>query len=211
MSYALSSGAMSMQIDAIMKEGGKNVDKVEFGVTMNIADVGKIAFAHQRMEDTKTARELVHKCPDSTGDAGDIDILPDELGDCEDTKTLHIFTQEEMNYGHTTNFLAVQMDLLGYSAHLGWLEKDTNKANTKNLSTVHVGVSGSLGDTGVDFLFQMQDVEEAKGEDRNPWYMNVSKSLGGGAKLIFAHGDDDKMKDDKKVSSMSRVVLRVDF
>ena len=138
---------MSMQIDAILDEHNteKNVDKVEFGITMDISDIGRIAFAHIKNE--------------------------------MDDDGLH----------PVSNHLALQSDLLGYSAHLGWrkAKNDTSSSYTTcnivaddgdsctpedsrgedtfndmsvNLanSTLFAGVSGSLGDTGVNFAFQVR-------------------------------------------------------
>ncbi len=53
LSYAYSNDAFSVQFDAIMdgkKDTGKAVDQWELGATVNIGDIGKVAFAHVKME-----------------------------------------------------------------------------------------------------------------------------------------------------------------
>ena len=57
-SYAFSSDAASFQVDAIM-DGGKDtdsaIDQVEFGVTVNMGDIGKIALSYTDVNDASTA------------------------------------------------------------------------------------------------------------------------------------------------------------
>ncbi len=54
LSYAFSADAFSVQVDAIMdggKDTGKAIDQLEFGMTVNLGDIGKIALAHTKIED----------------------------------------------------------------------------------------------------------------------------------------------------------------
>ncbi len=54
LSYAFSADAFSVQVDAIMdggKDTGKAIDQLEFGMTVNLGDIGKIALAHTKVED----------------------------------------------------------------------------------------------------------------------------------------------------------------
>ncbi len=61
-SYAGSFGAVSMQLDAIV-DGGMNtdsaVDKVEFGLTVDLGDIGKVALAHTNQKDTMKSMSFV--------------------------------------------------------------------------------------------------------------------------------------------------------
>ncbi len=62
LSYAYSNDAFSVQFDAIMdgkKDSGKAIDHWELGATVNIGDVGKVAFAHVKKEDVKTGNKIV--------------------------------------------------------------------------------------------------------------------------------------------------------
>ncbi len=54
LSYSLSNDAFSMQIDAIMDGGtntGSAVDQLEFGMTVNLGEIGKVALAHTNVKD----------------------------------------------------------------------------------------------------------------------------------------------------------------
>ncbi len=67
LSYAFSGDAFSVQFDAIMaggKDTGKAIDQWELGATVNIGDIGKVAFAHVRKENVPgefkmTSRKIV--------------------------------------------------------------------------------------------------------------------------------------------------------
>ncbi len=62
LSYAFSGDAFSLQFDAIMdgdKNTGKALDQWELGATVNIGDIGKVAFAHVRKEDVRTGTKTV--------------------------------------------------------------------------------------------------------------------------------------------------------
>ena len=54
LSYAFSSGPVSFQMDLISDGGmktGQGIDKTEFGVTVNVGEVGKVALAHTTVRD----------------------------------------------------------------------------------------------------------------------------------------------------------------
>ncbi len=54
LSYAISAGAISMQLDAIMdggKDTGDSVDQLEFGMTVNLGDIGKLGLAYVDTKD----------------------------------------------------------------------------------------------------------------------------------------------------------------
>ena len=54
LSYAMSAGAISMQLDAIMdggKDTGDAVDQLEFGMTVNLGDIGKLGLAYVDTKD----------------------------------------------------------------------------------------------------------------------------------------------------------------
>ncbi len=78
LSYAFSADAFSVQVDAIMdggKDTGKAIDQLEFGMTVNLGDIGKIALAHTKIEDELVAgayevvvdgSDLANKFPKAT-------------------------------------------------------------------------------------------------------------------------------------------------
>ena len=55
LSYAMSAGAISMQLDAIMDGGtdtGESVDQLEFGMTVSLGDIGKLGLAYIDTKDS---------------------------------------------------------------------------------------------------------------------------------------------------------------
>ncbi len=72
LSYAFSADAFSVQVDAIMdggKDTGKAIDQLEFGMTVNLGDIGKIALAHTKMEDSMMSMGMQYV--DNKGTADD--------------------------------------------------------------------------------------------------------------------------------------------
>ena len=54
LSYAVSAGSIGMQVDALMDSGtdtGGALDGLEFGLTVDLGDIGKVAFSHVSRED----------------------------------------------------------------------------------------------------------------------------------------------------------------
>ena len=107
--------------------------------------------------------------------------------------------------GHKTTHVAVQFSVGGISPYIGFSEKKMNGATAKT-KTTHYGMSGSLGDTGMSYLLMARSVKNAEGKKSTPWVANVSRSLGGGATVIFEHGNADDGK-----SGQSRLGLHVNF
>ena len=117
----------------------------------------------------------------------------------------------EFNVGGMTPYLGHSVD----KANMGMMldtDSDSQTYNTvipvaaTETKTTHYGIGGGLGDTGMSYLVMGRTVKAATGAKTNPWLVNVSKSLGGGATVIFEHGNaDDGM------SGTSRVGLHVTF
>ena len=108
--------------------------------------------------------------------------------------------------GHKNTHLAVQFNVGGMTPYLGHSTMKENGATAKT-KTTHYGVSGGLGDTGINFLVAAKSVKSASGAKSSPWLFNVSKSLGGGATVIFEHQNKDDAMDTKR----TRVGLHVSF
>ncbi len=54
LSYAYSSGAVSFQVDLVSDgdtDSGGSIDKTDFGLTVGLGDIGKVAFAHTNQKD----------------------------------------------------------------------------------------------------------------------------------------------------------------
>ena len=107
--------------------------------------------------------------------------------------------------GHKSTHVAVEFGLGGVTPYLGYSERKENDETAKS-KTMHYGFSGSLGDTGMSYLVSGRNVQAAGGGKTSPWLFNVSKNLGGGATVIFEHGNADN-----GMSGTSRVGLHVTF
>ncbi len=292
-SYAFSSGAVSFQADLVADGGmetGGSVDKAEFGLTVGLGDIGKVAFAHTNMKDTKkTVMHPVQYWVDVDGDADTDDLekanqititvaandttnvdsndmLTDEgrdavtgtdgkysIGSCNATdsaapsackdiiayvtrKTVRgssddntendtnsvTDTMTETFYsdgtktggnsetmvdsaGHKTSHVGFEFKLGGLTTHLAHTQKKVNGANVKS-KTTHFGVTGALGDSGVNIVALARAKKDGTGTNTNPWLIGFSKSLGGGAKAYFEHGNNDDGE-----SGNSRLGLIVSF
>ena len=208
-SYAVSVENISIQADAIMNKNDgntadKNVDQVELGVSMGLGESGKIALAHKSHDTTDTMKT-------------------------------------------TSNWIAGQYTIGGMTGFVGFGQKKTtndtaiddeapgdNIANTQTIvdrsrtdKTTFMGVRGSVGDTGVSYVFQARSKkasgtqENKVGESDNndntmtniaankhtPWLLGLSRSLGGGASVHFEYDSPDQ--DGSK--STSYLALKVDF
>ena len=118
------------------------------------------------------------------------------------TETRNFYAEADMGTmpGFKTTHVAVE-----FTPYLGYSKMKENGA-TKETKTTHYGVSGGLGDTGINYLVAARSLKDVDGKKTTPWLFNVSKSLGGGATVIFEHGNNDDNK-----SGKSRVGLHVTF
>ena len=279
LSYAFSSGALGFQLDLI-SDGGtdtdKAIDKTEFGVTLGLGEVGRVAIAHTNMRDAmdgtywvdhdsnddtamvQAQKVMVHYSDISNANDANVDEdgmlttaglgliqgaadgkfyfgadaatcddsgTSDVVEKCDKTAEFYVRTVTTIaadgtvavaatehptatmgtKRGHKTTHMAVEFSVGGFTPYLGYSKSKKNGA-TKETKTTHYGVSGGLGDSGINYLVAARSVKDVNGKKTSPWLVNVSKSLGGGATVIFEHGNDDNNK-----SGKSRVGLHVTF
>ena len=200
-SYAVSVGDISLQADVLMNGAtDKSTDKIEVGATIGgLMESGSIAIAHR---------------------GTDTDITWDHDSDA-DTAAQATGTQKV-----TTNYIAGQYGIGGMIVYLGYAKSDTKNntcasANTACVTkaesdTTFAGIRGSVGDTGVGYLFQLRDKSSESTNNAStpvttkskstPWVFGMSRSLGGGASVHFEHGDPDSTE-----KSSTGVWLKVDF
>ena len=65
-SYAFSSDAANVQVDAVMDSGtdtGKSIDEVQFGATINFGDIGKLGIGYRKVEDATTTMAVMGATP----------------------------------------------------------------------------------------------------------------------------------------------------
>ena len=111
--------------------------------------------------------------------------------------------------GHKITHLAVQFNVGGMTPYLGHSTKKNNQAimGVTKTKTTHYGVSGGLGDTGINFLVAARNVKPDAGAKTSPWLFNLSKNLGGGATVLLEHLNTDNAQGTKR----TRVGLHVSF
>ena len=67
-SYAMSAGAVSLQLDAVIdgaKDTGDAVDKLEFGMSIDLGDIGKVALAYVDTKDVNIMTDPVVVIPEA--------------------------------------------------------------------------------------------------------------------------------------------------
>ncbi len=196
-SYAFANDLMSLQADMIY--GGadepEDLQKAEFGLSVNIGDMGKVALAHT---DDKYSEDH------SQGTAGQLDA-----GDTSwRTKTATLAA--EVSVSNLTAYAGTQS--VSYDCTGVYVDADNgfstacsadNTAHVKaKAKTSFFGVRGGLGDTGVSYVFQWRDV---KSSNQKPWLLSLTKGLGDSAALIIEHADNDDS------ANKSGVALAVHF
>ncbi len=210
-SYSVSFGNTSLQADAVMDSAAdKTVDAFEIGTTIGgIMESGTIAVAHKSY--AETADDPDRSATYFAGKWG-FGAMSVYLG----------MSQDENKFA--------SCDTAAATAGLQAGTAGTNSCNAKvKEQTIFAGLGGSVGDTGVSYVFQLRNKEEktttitgTATTDRNtpvstarstattaksdPWILLLSRSLGGGASVHFEHSDSDDGG-----SSSSGVWLKVDF
>ena len=191
-SYAFSNDLMALQFDAIYGEEGarednpnEDLEKVEFGLTVNVGDLGKVAISHTD-----------NKYSEDHGLGSDTAALDD--GDTSwRTKTATLAAQvsvsgltvyvgsQSASYTCTGVYAGSGTADAGFTSACVAATEGHTKAKAK---TTFFGFGGSLGDTGASYLFQWRDM---KSVDQKPWVLSLTKSLGDSASLVLEHGNND--------------------
>ena len=222
--YSVSVENISIQADAVMNRGDglsktpatvdaaavaedKNIDQVEIGASMALGENGKIAFAHISYDSylkTKKTQNFV---------AGQYSIggMTGYLGLSQTKSSDDTLVGTEMS-GDTVD---------------GSVDLVYKRATTRDSGT-YAGVRGSVGDTGISYVFQVvkmkskstnagesgtNSVPGVQGGTANPatastpWMISLARSLGGGATVVFEHSNPD----DKASKSSSVLALVIGF
>ena len=200
-----------MQVDATMNQGegwsqtpwgtedavaeDKNVDQVELAVSMGLGENGKVAFAH-----------ITH--------------------------------DSNLDSKVKTNFIAGEYSIGSMTAYLGFNQKKLTNSNPAVIASAddddiptsvtdketYAGIRGSVGDTGVSYVFQaiskkskgkvdtyengsQNSEEDVDTNKHTPWMISLSRSLGGGATVVFEHSNPDS----DSAKSQSALALMVGF
>ncbi len=183
-SYAFSNDLMSLQADAAYGDdmGPKDLERFEFGLTINVGDLGAVAISHR---DDKFTRVL-------NNDDDTMDFL-DANGTSVDADT---------DWRTKQTVVVGQMSVSGLTVYAGsGKTKYTNVTDAvanavgatavrPESKTTYFGARGSIGDTGLSYVFQWRDKDTYK-----PWNVSLAKSLGS-ATLVMEHANNDGDSDD---------------
>ena len=202
-SYAVSVGNVSLQVDAIMDQStGKTVDAFNFGATLGgVMETGSVAIAHRSHPDTDSETDL----------RGPVTAI---------TEMTSSFIAGSYGIGDMTVFLGYSQDSFedpGCNPEEAAGSHFIGCFVTSKTKTTFAGVHGEAGDTGVNYVFTMNNKKlsgdgfvdgnsSSRSEKWNPWTLGLSRNLGGGATLNFEHGEPDSDDD-----SSTGIWLQVDF
>ena len=83
LSYGYSADAFALQVDAIMdggKDTGKAVDEAQFGLAVNLGDIGKVAIGYEKVENTMASKVVTPAMsamhdPEVTGDDKAVPVM----------------------------------------------------------------------------------------------------------------------------------------
>ena len=128
-----------------------------------------------------------------------------------DVNTTGTATVTNVTPGEKKSTIAAEFGLGGITAFLGYSQVESNKKGAKKDKITHYGIRGGLGDSGVNFLVQLRS-EDLQGSapmdaDRDPYVVNMSKSLGDGATAYIEHGTSDA----KDAKAKTRIGMIVNF
>ena len=120
-------------------------------------------------------------------------------------------TVTEVTPGEKSSHIAAEFGLGGITAFLGYSQVESKMKGAKKDKITHYGIRGGLGDSGVNFLVQLrsEDLQGSKpmDADRDPYVVNMSKSLGDGATAYIEHGTGDA----KGEKANTRIGMIVNF
>ena len=181
-SYAISTGPVNLQLDAIMRNNpvnnNKTVDRMLFGASAGFG-AGKVAISY-----------------DSNSDGIDDNDTPnDKSDDTMEPKTTNITLAGEVSFGSMRVYVG----------------QATSKPDGGNKArTIMGGVGGSLGDTGMGFLMQAAKRRDAMGKP-TPILLSLYRSLGGGSTVILEGVFNNKNNMGNKIDAQTTLTLKVDF
>ena len=188
-SYAISNAMMRLQIDAVYADlhpnpalfnvyvrddPGEDLERTEFGLSVNLGDLGKVAIAH--FDDRYSLTD---------NGTGDINVGGTITRTKMTTLTAEVSVSDLKAYIGTQNAKVICLfEFVGPP-----LPESFNSCNRiTKAKTTFFGIRGGLGDTSLRYVFQWRDV---KSRNRKPWLLSLTKSLGNRTSLILEHADHD--------------------
>ena len=193
----------------------EDLQKLEFGLSVNVGEIGKVAFAHidnkHMLSDTK---DVMGK------DASDADVLIKAVPQLKAADGTTDITDDVTSWRTKSTYVAGEISVSDLTVYVG--SKKTKYINTTTPvtgvsagaagdgslavkpadKTTFFGFRGGLGDTGVNYLFQWRDVKNS----HKPWFLGLYKGLGGGASVFLEH-----VHNDGNAANDTRAYVRVNF
>ena len=193
----------------------ENLQKTEFGLTVNVGEMGKVAIAHidnkhllndtsNVMVDIDGTSTLVKAVPQLKAADGTTDIVDDKTS----WRSKSTFVGGQISVANLTVYLGsgktsyTNTTAAPATAVSAGTAGDGSLAVKPDDKTTFFGFRGGLGDTGVNYLFQWRDIKNS----HKPWLLGLYKSLGGGASINLEH-----VNNDGDSSNLTHVNLKVDF
>ena len=181
-SYAISNDLMALQVDAVYRGADDNADgnnddleKVEFGLSVNLGEIGKVAVSSADNKDTF--------------DPGSFETGIDDTKEGVKTTTV----AAEVYVANLTAYVGYQETITAVS--LAGTNTNTDDIREDKLQTTFIGIRGGIGDTGIDYVFQWRQLKDTEAPLHlsipKPWSLGLGKSLGGGASIYLEHADSD--------------------
>ena len=116
-------------------------------------------------------------------------------------------TPMETTYGYKRSHISAAIGLGGVTARLGHTSTDSNSPMmTAKAKTNFLGFTGTIGDTGMNWLAYGRNKEDHAGKETSPWGIGVGKTLGGGAYTYIEHENADDGN-----NGSTRIGLNIDF
>ena len=144
--------------------------------------------------------------PTKKGEAGKISYMAVTY-DANTFKATATVTPMETTYGYKRSHISAAFGLGGVTARLGHTSTDSNSPMmTAKAKTNFLGFTGTIGDTGMNWLAYGRNKEDHAGKETSPWGIGVGKTLGGGAYTYIEHENADDGN-----NGSTRIGLNIDF
>ena len=153
--------------------------------------------------------ETYNANPNSSAVAEGADPKPsyEAVTDIEIARASATVTPMETTYGYKRSHISAAIGFGGVTARLGHTSTDSNSPMmTAKAKTNFLGFTGTIGDTGMNWLAYGRNKEDHAGKETSPWGIGVGKTLGGGAYTYIEHENADDGN-----NGSTRIGLNIDF
>ncbi len=223
LSYAVSAGPVSMQLDAIMagngaRDRGDHVHGQGNGEGPDNCGTGASVTAETRCinypdddntVNTKSIDRILFGLSAGFG-SGKVAVSYDSDSTTPAFKDTNITAAGEFTFGATRVYL-------GYSQKKtpsgGDQDDDADGTQVQKTTSTFAGIGGSFGDTGLSYLMQVvQRKQEFGGTAKpTPILLSIAKSLGGSSTIILEGVTNNKTFAGAKQKATVGLILKVDF